>query len=130
MKNADIVKRCFWVILIVTLIINWCPSQSQADSGAITPSDIEHSDPFEITASIMEIDYAKNMLVIAENRVYVVDLVIGGEFIESVLSDAHGDAILFDSLDRGQTVTVIGMKLSDGRVIAEELVQLSRSKKK
>lgn len=129
MNNVDLFKRWFLSILTVILVLNWCPSQSRADSGAITPSDIEHSDPYEITASIMEIDYGKNMLIIAENEVYLVDLVIGGEFIKSVLSDAHGHAILFDSLDRGQTVTVSGMILSDGRVIAEELVLQSRRPK-
>jgi hypothetical protein len=67
------------------------------------------------------------MLIIAENEIYVVDLMIGTEYIKTVLSDADGRPILFDSLDRGQTVMVRGMKLPDGRVIAEELVQLSSS---
>jgi hypothetical protein len=133
MKNMDLlkrwfwVKRCFWAMLMVTLVINWCPNSGRADSNAITPSDIEYSDPFEITASIMEIDHGKNMLIIAENEIYVVDLMIGTEYIKTVLSDADGRPILFDSLDRGQTVMVRGMKLPDGRVIAEELVQLSSS---
>jgi hypothetical protein len=112
-------------MLTVTLVIIWCPNPGRADSNAITPSDVAYSDPFEITASIMEIDYGNNMLIIAENEIYVVDLMIGTEFIKTDLSDADGRTILFDLLERGQTVMVRGMKLPDGRVIAEELVQLS-----
>jgi hypothetical protein len=74
----------------------------------------------------MEIDYGKNMLISDENEIYVIDLIIGTEHIMTVLSDAHSRAILFDSLEPGQTIRVSGMKLPDGRVIAEELVQLSR----
>lgn len=131
MNNLDVLKRRFpakrWLLamLTVTLVLYWCPNRSGADFNTITASDIQYSDPFEITASIMEIDYAKNLLIVAEHEVYVVDLIIGGEFIKTVLTDAHGEALLFDFLKRGQTVTVSGMKLPDGRVIAEELVQQS-----
>jgi len=137
MNNADLfkrrsgVKRRFganrWLgaILAVTLIITWCPGQSRAESSVIKPSDVRYSEPFELTAKIMEIDYAKNILIVAEYEIYVVDLRIGAEYIHTDLSDAHGRAIPFDSLDRGQTVRVIGMKLPDGQVVAEELVRLS-----
>jgi len=126
MNNMDLFKRWFWIILTVTLVIYWCPNPGQADSDAITPSDLEHSGPFEFSATIMEIDYGKNMLIIAENEIYVVDIMIGSEYIKTVISNANGGAILFDSFDRGQTVMVRGMKLPDGRVIAEELVRLSK----
>ena len=127
MNNADRFKRCFGAIFAVTLILTWCPGQSRAESGAINPSDIRHSEPFELTAKIMEIDYGKNILIAAEYEINVVDLRIGAEHIHTDLSDPHGRAIPFDSLNRGQTVRVIGMKLPDGRVVAEELVRLSDS---
>ena len=127
MNNVDLFKRWFWTLLTVTLIVCWYPSQGQADAHAITPSDLKYSDPFELTAKIMEIDCGKNKLIIAENEIYVIDLMIGAEYVKTVLSDADGGTIFIDSLDRGQTVMVSGMKLSDGRVIAEELVRLSSS---
>lgn len=126
MNNMNLIKRWFWTILTVTLVISWCPNPTQADSNAITPSDLEYSGPFELSARIMEIDYGNNMLIVAEIEIYVVDLMIGAEYIKTVISDADGGAILFDSLDRGQTVMMRGMKLPDGRVIAEELIRLSK----
>ena len=127
MNSVDLKKRLLWAILITTLAINWCPSQCWADADAIMPSDLKYSDPFEVKSRIMEIDYGNNMVIIAEKKVYVVDLMIGSQSLKTALSDADGEAILFDSLDRGQTVMVRGMKLPDGRVIAGELVRLSDS---
>ena len=125
MNNSDSLKRGLWTILAVTLVINWFPVQSRAEFSTITPSDLAYSEPFELTGSIMEIDYGKNMLVSDENQIFVINLMIGTELINTVLSDTNGRAILFDSLERGQTIRVSGMKLPDGRVIAEELVRLS-----
>jgi hypothetical protein len=127
MNNADRFKRWLGAILTVTLIIAWCPGKSRAESSAIKPSDVRYSEPFELTAKIMEVDYGKNILIVAEYEIYVVDLRIGAEYIHTDLSDPHGRAIPFDSLNRGQSVRVIGMKLPDGRVVAEELVRLSDS---
>ena len=126
MHNVDLLRKWFWTLLTVTLVITWCPSQVGADFNTITPSDIAYSEPFEITAKIMAIDYSENMLIVAENEIYVVDLTIGAETIKTDLSDAYGEAISFKSLGRGQTVMVSGMKIPDGRVIAEELVRLRR----
>ena len=129
MNNTFQLKRRIWVVIAVGLVINWYPGSVRAESTAISPSDIEYSDPFELTASIMEIDYGKNMLIVAENEVFVVDLTVGAEFISTEMSDTDGNRIPFDSFYRGQTVAVSGMMLPDGRVIAEELVlQSSRSK--
>ena len=128
MNNVDVFKRWVWILLTVTLVICWCTNQGRADDAhAITPSDLKYSDPFELTAKIMEIDYGKNKLIMAEYEIYVIDLMIGAENVKTVLSDADGGTILIDSLERGQTVMVSGMKLSNGRVLAEELVRLSSS---
>jgi hypothetical protein len=122
MKKAYNLKGWFLVVFTVTLAYIWSPGLVRADSNRITPSEIKYSEPFELTASIMEIDHGKNMLIVAENRIYVIDLMIHGENIKTVLSDADGENIFFDSFERGQTVRVSGMRLSDGRVIAEEVV--------
>ena len=128
MNTRHQLKRWIWVVLAVNLIISWCPGIGRAESSAVGPSDIEYSEPFELTARIMEIDYGKSMLIVAENEILVVDLMVGAEYIRTVLSDAHGNPVEFGSLDRGQTITVNGMKIPDGRVVAEELIlQSSRS---
>ena len=83
-----------------------------------------YSGPFEITSRIMEIDQGRNMLVVAEKEIFVVDVTVGEEHILTVLADEEGSAIAFESLTRGQTVLVRGIELPDGRVIAE-LVQFT-----
>ena len=65
------------------------------------------------------------MLIVAEKKIYVVDRIIGAEPIKSILTNAEGRPISFDTLESGGGVTVIGMMLPDGRVIAEELIQLN-----
>jgi hypothetical protein len=124
MNNVHLLKRCFWALLTVTLILYWCPNQSRAASKPITPEELLYSGPFEITSRIMEIDHGKNMLIVAENEIYVVDVMVGEEHLLTVFSDAEGRAVSFESFARGQTVLVQGMQLPDGRVIAE-LIQLA-----
>jgi len=109
-------------MLAVMLIIGWCPSPGRADSSRIAPSDIKFGDPFEITAGIMQIDYAKNRLILAEQEVYAVDQEVGAETIKTAVFDADGESISFDDLKIGQTVRVRGIKLPDGRLIAGDLV--------
>jgi hypothetical protein len=119
MKNVDKIKRLIGALLAVTLIVGWYPNQSGAASGAITPSDLTYSGPFEITAPIMEIAYKPLMLIVAEYSIYVVDQNVGSEHLLTVLKDADGQGIAFESLQRGQMVMVRGLKLPDGRIIAE-----------
>jgi hypothetical protein len=124
MNIVHLLKRCFWALLTVTLIVYWCPNQSRAASKPITPEELLYSGPFEITSRIMEIDHGKNMLIVAENEIYVVDVMVGEEHLLTVFSDAEGRAVSFESFARGQTVLVQGIQLPDGRVIAE-LIQLA-----
>ncbi len=119
MKNVDEIKRLIGALFAITLIFGWHPNPSGADSGAITPSDLTYSGPFEITAPIMEISYKPVMLIVAEYAIYVVDQNVGSEHLQTVLKDVDGHSIAFESLQRGLTVLVRGMKLPDGRVIAE-----------
>jgi len=109
------------------LAIQLAPTQGWADIGPIDPSDFEYSEPFEVSARIMDIDYSNHMLIVLESKVYVVDLLIGAQNLKTVLTNANGNPILFSSLSQGQKVMVRGMKLPDGRVIAGELVRLSLS---
>jgi hypothetical protein len=124
MNNMRLLKRCLLAILTLALIIYWSPNQSGAASKPITPEELKYSGPFEITARIMEIDQAKNMLIVAENEIYVVNVMVGAEHLLTVLTDAQGAAVAFESFARGQTVLVKGLQLPDGRVIAE-LIQIA-----
>jgi len=125
MNNVHLLKRCLWTIFTAALLVYWCPNQSRATSQPITPEELEYSGPFEMTGRIMEIDHGKNMLIVAENNIYVVNLMVGAEHLVTVISDADGGALAFEALDRGQTVLVRGLQLPDGRVIAE-LIQISK----
>jgi hypothetical protein len=115
-------KRPFRAVLLLSLAILWLPHPAQAELQAITPADLRFSEPFEITATIMEIDYGKDLLIVAEREIYVVDFLMGKKAIQTKLSDADGEALLFDALKRGQKVRVSGIQLPDGRLIAAELV--------
>ena len=119
MKYVDQTKRMIGVLLAITLMFSLCPNQSGAATGAITPSDLTYSGPFEITAPIMEISHRPVMLIVAEYSIYVVDQNVGTEHLRTVLKDADGQVIAFESLERGQMVLVRGLKLPDGRIIAE-----------
>ena len=124
MNNVHLLKRCLWTIFAAALLVYGCPNQSRAAAPSITPEELEYSGPFEMTGRIMDIDHGKNMLILAENKIYVVDLMVGAEHLMTMISDADGGALAFEALDRGQTVLVRGLQLPDGRVIAE-LIQLS-----
>ncbi|MEJ2170182.1 MAG: hypothetical protein P8X90_32175 [Desulfobacterales bacterium] len=121
MNNMRLLKRSLLTILTLTLIICWSLNQSGAASEPITPEELEYSGPYEITARIMEIDPPKNMLVVAENKIYVVDVIVGAEHLLTMLADAQGGAITFEAFAPGQTVLVQGLQLPDGRVIAEKI---------
>jgi hypothetical protein len=74
----------------------------------------------------MEIDYEKAMLVVAENKVLIVDMEFGGEQLTTKLTNPEEEAILLEALVPGQTVMVQGFKLDDGRVIAYQVQLLEQ----
>jgi hypothetical protein len=124
MKNVHQFKRFLGTILAIPVILLWCPDPSGAASQPITPEALRYSGPFEITSRIMEIDYEKKLLVVAEKEIHVVDITVGGEHLLTLVSDAEGEPLLLDALTRGQTVRVQGIELPDGRVLAE-LIQIT-----
>lgn len=124
MNNVYLVKRFLGAMLMMSLILCWYPNQSGAASEPITPEALLYSGPFELTSRIMDVDPGKNMLIVAENEIYVVDIMVGTEHLLTVLAGAEGGAVSFESFVRGQTVLVRGLQLPDGRVIAE-LIQIA-----
>ncbi len=114
-------KTVTWIILSA-LVLLW-PWMSTASSGFFSETDLDQAEPVEITSHIMSIDYAKGILVVAENKVRIVDVIIGGERFTTQVLDAEGEAISFDELSIGQTVVIQGLKLVDGRVVGSRVQQ-------
>ena len=131
MNKTHLLKWGLWVMLTMIIVVYWCPAPSKAASDPVTPEAIKYSGPLDITASIMEIDLGKNMLIVAEKEIYVVDLIVGAEHFLTVLSDVEGGPVALEALDRGQTVQVRGLQLPDGRVLAEQIqISVDRSPRK
>ena len=112
-----------WVFLIFLLLIFVWPLPGGAADELISDLDPDDFDPVEFSSRIMEIRYDKEVLVVAEQEVMIIDLTIRGEQLTTMLTNSEGDAILFESLAPGQNVRVQGVKLADGRVVAS-MVQL------
>jgi hypothetical protein len=112
------------IFFIFFLIILLWPLISGASPELISDRDLDDSDPIEFSSRIMEIDYGKALLVVAEHKVLTVDLMIGDEQYTTRLTGPRGKEISFDSLHPGQKVMVRGLKLADGRVVASMVQQL------
>ncbi|MGB5749882.1 MAG: hypothetical protein WBM69_23090 [Desulfobacterales bacterium] len=116
-------KRTGIFFIFFLLILLW-PLVSGASPELISDRDLDDSDPVEFTSRIMEIDYGKAVLVVAEHTVMTVDLMIGDEQYITRVTGPQGKVISFDSLHTGQKVLVRGLKLADGRVVASMVQQL------
>ena len=103
--------------LLFLFMLLW-PPVGGANPDFLPDLDLDNSDPVEFSSRIMEIDYGKGMLVVAENEVMIVDAVIGDEQFTSLVADPEGEVISIESLHSGQKVLVRGLKLPDGRVLA------------
>jgi len=112
------------IFFIFFLLILLRPLVSGASPKLISDRDLDDSDPVEFSSHIMEIDYGKGVLVVAENTVMTVDLIIADEQFTTRVTGPQGDVISFDSLHTGQKVLVRGLKLADGRVVASLVQQL------
>jgi hypothetical protein len=115
-KRAGIFLICFLLILL------W-PLAGGTSPEPISGRDLDDADPVEFSSQIMEIDYGKGVLVVAENKVLTIDLMIDDEQYTTRVTDLRGKVISFDFLHTGQKVLVRGLKLADGRVVAS-MVQL------
>jgi hypothetical protein len=112
------------IFFIFFLLILLWPLVSGASPKLISDRNLDDSDPVEFSSHIMEIDYGKGVLVVAENTVMTVDLIIANEQFATRVTAPQGDVISFDSLHTGQKVLVRGLKLADGRVVASLVQQL------
>jgi len=110
-------KRTGTFLIFFLLVLVW-PLIGGASPGDISDSDLDNADFVEFSSHIMSIDYAKGILVVAENEVMIVDLLIGGEQFTTQVTNSEDEVISIDSLLKGQKVLVQGLKLDDGRVVA------------
>ena len=94
------------------------PLAAGAVSDGISEAALDNADPVEFSSHVMSVDYGKGVLVVAEAEVMIVDMFIAGEQFTSRVVDSEGEAISIESIYKGQTVMVQGLKLGDGRVVA------------
>ena len=113
-------------LIFLLLLLLW-PLVGGASSGLISGSDLDDADPVKFSSGIMEIDYDKAMLVVAENEIMIIDLLIGDEQFTTQVTNAKGEEISIESLYKGQKVLVQGLKLDDGRVVALTVQQIEVS---
>ena len=113
-------------LIFLLLLLLW-PLVGGASSGLISGSGLDDADPVKFSSGIMEIDYDKAMLVVAENEIMIIDLLIGDEQFTTQVTNAKGEEISIESLYKGQKVLVQGLKLDDGRVVASMVQQLEAS---
>ena len=111
------------IFFIFFLIILLWPLVSGASPELILDRDLDAADPIEFSSRIMEIDYGKAVLVVAEYTVLTVDLIIEDKQYTTRVTGPQGKVISFDSLHTGQKVLVRGLKLADGRVVASMVQQ-------
>jgi hypothetical protein len=105
----------FLIFLLFVLLWSLVGAASAED---ISDADLDNADLVEFSSHIMSIDYGKDILVVAEKVVMIVDLLIGGEQFTTQVTNSEDEVISIDSLSKGQTVSVQGLKLDDGRVVA------------
>ena len=118
MVKSHLLNRRTGTFLIVFSLMLFWPLMGAASSENISDSDLDNAELVEFSSHIMSIDFGKDLLVVAENVVMIVDRLIGSEQFTTQITNSEDEIITFDSLYKGQTVLVQGFKLDDGRVVA------------
>jgi len=81
---------------------------------------------FEVQSRIMEINYGKKYMIVAEKRVDLIDYREGGQRYRTLLKNSRGNRISFRSFKRKNWVFVRGLELGDDRIAAREIYRLPR----
>jgi hypothetical protein len=110
-------------------VLLFCPLPGTAEEKNLH-LDFDNSDPVEFNARIMEINHKKAELVVAEEVIYVVDIMIGEQRFFTEVTDAEGNPNGFESFNEGDIVLVRGFKTSDGVVFASLLQKAKKQRKK
>jgi len=118
MVKPHLVNRRIGAVLIFFSLMVFWPLMGAASSEHISDSDLDNAEFVEFSSHIMSIDFGKDLLVVAENVVLIVDRLIGSEQFTTRITNPEDELITIDSLYKGQEVLVQGFKLDDGRVVA------------
>jgi hypothetical protein len=106
-----------WVLLYAVRIL--------ASPEIQLPVDFNNCDPVEYRAAIMAVDYEKAQLIVAEETVFVVDLILAEERFKTEVVNAKGESKPLGSFKQGDYVLVKGFKQSAGGVIAVLIKELT-----
>jgi len=116
-------------VVLACYVLLFCPLPGTAEEKNLH-LDFDNSDPVEFNARIMEINHEKAELVVAEEVIYVVDIMIGEQRFFTEVTDAEGNPNGFESFNEGDIVLVRGFKTSDGVVFASLLQKAKKQRKK
>lgn len=123
--NARISRRqfCIWSVVIVSGVAfsGMLFAGPKIKGIAIDKAKVEF---FESQSTIMQVHPKDNYLIAGEKTIKLVDFQQGGKRYRTILKNAGGEAIRFNSFKKGQWVFVRGFKLTDGTIAAREIYQL------
>jgi UDP-2,3-diacylglucosamine pyrophosphatase LpxH len=124
MLGRDILKTLSILFLIITGCAFFNVTIAPAQSAGKLNIDLNKSDSAKLQATIMEIDAAKGILIVAEKEIYIVDLLIEGHQFKTALRNVEDKSVPFESFHVGQRVYVAGIEFERDRVAAS-LIQHS-----
>jgi hypothetical protein len=94
--------------------------------------DFDRMKPIEINAVIHDINVKEKYLIVAEQKVYLIEFKLGSEEYQSAFVDQRGNTSYITSLRaskwRGERVLVRGFKLTNGEIVAGT-IKIIRSKR-
>ena len=79
MVKPHLLNRRIGAFLIFFSLVLFWPLMGAASSEYISDSDLDNAELVEFSSHIMSIDFGKDILVVAENVVLIVDQLIGSE---------------------------------------------------
>ena len=130
MKSTHRLWISVWMIILLIGCGAVLPIRSRAAEPKLSAFDFEICAPVEFQARIMEIDYEKAQLVVAEDPILVVDFMVEGKRFATRVIDANGKPKPLASFRAGDMVHIQGFKNSDGFVFAALIQKLILEKGK
>ena len=130
MKSTHRLWISVWMIILLIGCGAVLPIRSRAAEPKLSAFDFEICAPVEFQARIMEIDYEKAQLVVAEDPILVVDFMVEGKRFATRVIDANGKPKRLASFRAGDMVHIQGFKNSDGVVFAALIQKLISEKGK
>ena len=115
-----------WSTLLLVLALT---ALSQAESGSGWDPTDKDQVFFTLQSRIMEIDHAKNKLVVAEREIELFNEREKGRELRTILRNSFGGTIEWKSLNRGDMVFIRGFEQSGAPAIAREIYLLPTGNK-